>query len=374
MFNKNVITMPVPGGEPTTVTQFSYNPYADEFEEEGIELKVVGILQPKDEMNYGSLSNGFYYTEALTQYILKTNKNSEIATYIREDNQGKDIQSGQYATAYGNTDFGITYKYDYIKDLDTLEKETNVTGYVGSSSMTSLISGMMSGMMGGSSGGTSTGQSTPSIYTLSLRQVGGAELPSSISIYPVDFELKEHVLDYLDDWNNKEKDITLNGKLFEKGTRSKITYTDTLSIVIAMINTMIDVVTTALIIFTAISLVVSTVMIGIITYVSVVERTKEIGVIRSLGGSKKDVGHLFNAETFIIGLVAGLLGIGITYLLSFFANIIIGKLTGIYTLAALKSIQAIIMVIISVLLTSISGLTPAKAAARLDPVNALRSE
>ena len=380
VFNKNTINIPanpITGAEASTVTQFTYNPYADEFTDNGIELKVVGILQPKDQMNYGSLSNGFYYTKELTKYILEVNKNSEIASYIRDDNQGKDIQSGQYSTAFGTTDFGITYKYEYIKDLDTFEKETNVTGYIGSSSMASIMSGMMSGMMGGSSGGTTggtTGQSAPSIYTLSLRQVGGAELPSSISIYPVDFELKEHVLDYLNDWNDEEKDITLNGKLFEKGTRSRITYTDTLSIVISMINTMIDVVTTALVIFTAISLVVSTVMIGIITYVSVVERTKEIGVIRSLGGSKKDVGHLFNAETFIIGLVAGLLGIGITYLLSMVANVIIGNLTGIYTLAALRPIQAIIMVVISVLLTSISGLTPAKAAARLDPVNALRSE
>ena len=381
VFNKKVTNIPanpITGTEATTRVDFTYNPYADSFTDEGIELKVVGILQPKDEMNYGSLSNGFYYTKALTEYILEVNKNSEIATYIRDDNQGKDLQSGQYTTPMGAMDFGITYKYEYIKDLDTYEKETNVTGYVGSSSMASIMSGMMSGMMGGaggsSQGGATTGQSTPSIYTLSLRQVGGAELPSTISIYPVDFELKEHVLDYLDDWNDEDKDITLNGKLFEKGTRSRITYTDTLSIVISMINTMIDVVTTALVIFTAISLVVSTVMIGIITYVSVVERTKEIGVIRSLGGSKKDVGHLFNAETLIIGLVAGLLGIGITYLLSMFANVIIGKLTGIYTLAALKPIQAIIMVVISVLLTSISGLTPAKAAARMDPVNALRSE
>ena len=115
-------------------------------------------------------------------------------------------------------------------------------------------------------------------------------------------------------------------------------------------------------------------MIGIITYVSVVERIKEIGVIRSLGGRKKDVAHLFNAETFIIGLVAGLLGIGITYLIGFVANIIIGGITGIYTLVSLKWYQAIIMVTISVLLTLISGLFPSRSAARMDPVNALRTE
>ena len=129
-----------------------------------------------------------------------------------------------------------------------------------------------------------------------------------------------------------------------------------------------------LIAFTAISLVVSTVMIGIITYVSVVERIKEIGVIRSLGGRKKDVAHLFNAETFIIGLVAGLIGIGVTYLISFIANLIIGHLSGIYTIVALRWYQAIIMVVISVFLTLISGVFPSRSAAKMDPVNALRSE
>ena len=232
------------------------------------------------------------------------------------------------------------------------------------------MGGMQQPMMGGMMGGSS---SQNSYYTLTLNNVGGAKLPSSIAIYPVDFDLKEKVLAYLDDWNDADK-IIVNGTEILKENRSEITYTDTLSIVIAMVNTMINVITTALVAFTAISLVVSTVMIGIITYVSVVERTKEIGVIRSLGGSKKDVGHLFNAETFIIGLVAGVLGIGITYLLSIIANVIIGGITGIYTLVALKPLQAIIMVIISIGLTLISGLIPSKSAANMDPVNALRTE
>ena len=141
-----------------------------------------------------------------------------------------------------------------------------------------------------------------------------------------------------------------------------------------MINTMINIITYALIVFTALSLVVSTVMIGIITYVSVVERVKEIGVIRSLGGRKKDVSHLFNAETFIIGLVSGVFGILITLGLSVIINAIVGHFSGIYTIAALPVSDAIVMITISILLTLISGLIPSRAAANKNPVEALRTE
>lgn len=154
----------------------------------------------------------------------------------------------------------------------------------------------------------------------------------------------------------------------------KINYTDMIGIIINMVNTLIQIITYALIAFTALSLVVSTVMIGIITYVSVVERTKEIGVIRSLGGRKKDVSHLFNAETLIIGTASGVLGIAITYLISLIINLIIGNLAGIYSIASLPWYQAIIMILISILLTTISGLIPARSAAKKDPVVALRTE
>ena len=151
-------------------------------------------------------------------------------------------------------------------------------------------------------------------------------------------------------------------------------YSDVIGLIIGLVNNLIQIITIALISFTALSLVVSTVMIGIITYVSVVERTKEIGVIRALGGRKKDVSHLFNAETFIIGTAAGLLGIGITYLLSILINMVVGSLSGVYTIATLPWYQALIMVSLSVILTLISGLVPARAAAKRDPVVALRTE
>lgn len=154
----------------------------------------------------------------------------------------------------------------------------------------------------------------------------------------------------------------------------KISYTDSIGLIMGMVNDLINIITYALVAFTALSLVVSTVMIGIITYVSVVERTKEIGVIRSLGGRKKDVAHLFNAETFIIGLSSGLVGILVTYGLSALINVIVGNMTGIYTIASLTPLTAIIMIVLSVLLTTISGLIPSRAAAKKDPVVALRTE
>ena len=149
---------------------------------------------------------------------------------------------------------------------------------------------------------------------------------------------------------------------------------DALELVIVLINTMIDVISYALIAFTSISLVVSTVMIGIITYVSVVERIKEIGVIRSLGGRKKDVSHLFNAETFILGLLSGGIGIGISYGISYIASQIVWYLAKVPNIATLDPKHAVLLIALSIVLTLISGLIPSKSAANKDPVDALRTE
>ena len=166
----------------------------------------------------------------------------------------------------------------------------------------------------------------------------------------------------------------VDGVTLTKDDRSEVKYTDALELVINLINTMIDAVSTALIAFTSVSLIVSTVMIGIITYVSVVERIKEIGVIRSLGGRKRDVGNLFRSETFIIGLTSGLFGVGVTYIASFIVSAIVKANVGIANIAQLPVSQAAILILASVILTSISGLIPARSAAKKDPVVALRTE
>ena len=197
---------------------------------------------------------------------------------------------------------------------------------------------------------------------------------NNILIYPVSFDEKDLVTEYLDKWSDEDETITVNGRVIPIEERVQVTYTDTLELIISMINTMIDIISYALIAFTSVSLVVSTVMIGIITFVSVVERIKEIGVIRALGGRKKDVSYLFNAETFIIGLLAGLIGIGATYLVSFIVNLILEPLIGYPNIAALPITEAVVLVLLSIGLTLISGLIPAKSAANRDPVVALRTE
>ena len=345
---------------------------------DGVELKVVGILQPKKDTMYGCLTTGFYYTEALSKKVLNDNVNSLLSKFISEgksqlvSNNSLTSFMSQIETPYGKIDvpMGISYKYTYYFEENGKKTafENNV-GFVGNDSSSSFMS-ILGSMMGGSIGGAS---SSTKYYSLSLRNIGGNNLANYVKIYPTSFEEKDRVTSYLDAWN-EEGTIKLNDKELNLSDRDKISYDDNLEIVINMINTMINIITYALIVFTALSLVVSTVMIGIITYVSVVERVKEIGVIRSLGGRKKDVSHLFNAETFIIGLVSGVFGILITLGLSLIINAIVGHFTGIYTIAALPVSDAIAMITISILLTLISGLIPSRAAANKNPVEALRTE
>ena len=331
--------------EGITGTKFGYDA---SHKGEGIELTVTAILRPKEGLSFGSLSTGVCYTQALADEIVKVNSQSEIARYMLENEQ----EGGEYAlvgTILGSQIMGSipTYQMSYTFEGSTYTRTVCV-------------------------GSTYSAQNT-TIYTLMLRDAGGNTIPETISIYRVDFEWKDGVTAYLSKWN-EDGDITVNGKVLTAEERTQITYTDNLSVIISMIGDMIDIVTYALVAFTALSLVVSTVMIAIITYVSVIERVKEIGVIRSLGGRKKDVSRLFNAETFIIGFISGVIGIVITYIICLVINAVVGAAVGITGIASLPFTTALILIAVSVLLTLISGLIPAKLAAKKDPVEALRSE
>ena len=316
-------------------------------EGEGLNLKISCILRLKDGLTYGCLKPGLNLTEETVMSYIDTNINSKIVQWVKGDKghftitipdekePGKvntvviyfspAVQMDSYYAALGTT-LGDSYSHLIPKGLEGLRVNTDNT----------------------------------TVY----RALGGSKVVSTVSIYATDFDGKDHVLEYLDAWNEAE------GR--EEG--DKITYTDTVGLLMGMMQTMLNVITYVLVAFTAISLVVSSVMIGIITYVSVVERVKEIGVLRSLGARKRDIKNLFNAETFIIGLGAGLIGVVVTYLLSALISAVIYSFTGIAGIASLPILTAVIMICVSVGLTLISGLIPAAAAAKKDPVIALRTE
>lgn len=195
-----------------------------------------------------------------------------------------------------------------------------------------------------------------------ISYLAGNETPAAIIIYPTTFENKEKVVEYLDKFNDtKEKE-------------DKVIYTDLSETITSMTSGIMDAITIVLIAFSAISLVVSSIMIGIITYISVLERTKEIGILRAIGARKKDITRVFNAETFLVGICSGVIGIGIAYLFTFPINKILYSITDLENVAKLNPIHALILLLISITLTLIGGFIPSKIAAKKDPVEALRTE
>ncbi len=313
-------------------------------DDQGVNIEVKAILRLKEGYTYGCLTEGLNITEATVEKFVAQQKDTEIVQFINEHTIEREFE-------------GETFSFRLISPAKNLDSYyTSVLYY-------DVTTGQP---VQTADGGTMVISIHYSATDEPLRYVGGVDTPNDILIYPTDFDAKEKVLDYLDDWNNTCETENREGE--------KIKYTDRVGLLMGMVQTMLDVITYVLVAFTAISLVVSSVMIGIITYVSVVERVKEIGVLRSLGASKLDIKNLFNAETFIIGLAAGLFGVAVTYVLSFIVSLIIEVFTGIANIAMLQPLTAFIMVCVSVALTLISGLIPAAAAAKKDPVIALRTE
>ena len=322
-------------------------------EEEGTTIEISGILRLKDGLTHGCLSSGLCITESLLQSYIQHNMQSAVVKTLQDA-----INSGSPETI-ASTINSLVCELTFESMFETTQ--------------------------GGSSGSIAFDKLTPKYNSTSVtaselvRELGGNDTPSGISVYAKDFNTKQQMLDYMDGWNSAVEDartayFEANNTYEGYDGPTEITYSDTVGTLMGMVNTILNAITYVLVAFTAISLVVSTVMIGVITYVSVVERTKEIGILRSIGARKRDIRHVFNAETFIIGLFAGLIGILVAYLLQGIINLILSPLTGISGLAALPIWQAIIMVCVSVALTLISGLIPASAAAKKDPVIALRTE
>ncbi|MGM9813714.1 MAG: ATP-binding cassette domain-containing protein [Candidatus Enteromonas sp.] len=345
----------------------------------GMKMKIVGVLAPKETTSYGCLSNGLYYTPKFAARFIKDNLKSEIATFIDDFVTNGDSQKingytsmvlrqkiGDQSVTLIN---GLGYDYGFFFE-DQLYKGYGLVGL--QNGLSNLISSMGGG--GGSGGaGAGSGLSILRTATLTLRDVGGLDYPSSIMIYPMNFESKYLVTDYLNKWGKGDIQLS-NGETILVADQTDIDYTDNLEVVISVITGVVDIVTIALICFTALSLLVSTVMIGIITYVSVMERIKEIGVIRSLGGRKSDVSHLFNAETFMIGIGSGAFGLLITYFMELILNLTLGVSFNLGMIANLHWWTALIILVVAVVLTMIAGLIPSLEAAKQDPVNALRSE
>ena len=305
--------------------------------DEALELEVVGIIRPKEETITTNSYGEVWYTKALTEYVINEINESEIA---KEQLANKNIN------VFTNREFS-NEEFD-MNDLSPAEQQ-----YLASLSQSELAEVLKNYQ-----------ENSGATYESNLEKLGIVDLesPSTINIYAKDFNSKEALSDLISEYNNNTSE------------ENQISYTDLIEVMMSGVSNIIDIISYVLMGFVSISLVVSSIMIGIITYISVLERTKEIGILRSIGASKKDVSRVFNAETLIIGLSAGLLGILITVLLNIPINIIINNLAGVSSIAHLPVGGSIILVIISVLLTIIAGLIPAKMASKKDPVEALRTE
>ncbi len=309
-------------------------------------VRITGILKPSENAVAGTVVGGIGYQSEMIEDLIARVEASEVVK-AQKANEGVDVFSGNPFVKFTLAD------YDAIR----ARIEANPQ-----------FSGMLS-MLGVSiddkeaivriANEYMASQSTLEKNYLTLGVVD-PENPSSISIYPKDFDSKDAINTILDDFSKNE---------------SKLTYTDTIALMLESVTTIVNAISYVLVAFVAISLVVSSIMIGVITYISVLERTKEIGILRALGASKRDISRVFNAETLVIGFSAGALGILVSLVLIVIINVILFALTELAALKAVLSLPAALILIgISMVLTLIAGLFPASIAAKKDPVVALRTE
>lgn len=310
--------------------------------EEAEEIKVVGILKPNDDSVVASTTTGgIFYTDDLEKYVINKINDSEI---VKEQKEKKDV----------NILTGISFNEEEFS-VDKLSREQKMY-------LQSLSSEELADVI------TKYKEQSSKTYEDMLIELGSVDLekPSAIYMYAKDFKAKDEIKSIIDDYNKKQKK---QGK-----ENNVIHYNDLVGMLMSSVTSIVDMISYVLIGFVSISLIVSSIMIGIITYISVLERTKEIGILRAIGASKKDVSRVFNAETFIVGLVAGMLGIIVTLLLNIPINAIIREVAGVKGLSSLPIVGAMVLIAISVILTLIAGLIPSRIASKKDPVESLRSE
>ena len=306
------------------------------------EVKVVGIIRQKDNTMSSGMLGGIYYSSKISDYVIEQCENSQI---VKEQKENKDI----------NIFTGNSFKSNEKLDFSSLTPQQQMQ--FASMSQEEMMAYMQT-----------YNDNMNASYESNLKKMGVVNLdsPSQISLYAKDFDSKEALADCIEDYNDLQE---------EKGNSNNvISYSDMVGMMISSVSSVVNMISYVLIGFVSISLVVSSIMIGIITYISVLERTKEIGILRSIGASKKDVSRVFNAETFIIGLTSGCMGILITILLNIPISTIVASKTGVEHIAKLPWQGAIILILISLVLTLIAGLIPSKYASKKDPVEALRTE
>ena len=356
-----------------------------------IKLKITGVVRPKEVAKSALISTSLGYTRALTNYIIQYTDDSEVVKAQKENPNINVLNGMEFSPA--SDDEKISDAKKYLENLGVSDKANLFK--------TIMYSMQSAGDEVSNTDSSSIQTGTPDIATMSETQLAAMldeylkspdndtllkiydsyistgtyddnmttfgvvslDAPSSINIYTDSFENKEFISDCIEDYNSTASE------------ENQISYTDYIGILLSSVTTIINVISYVLIAFVAVSLIVSSIMIGIITFISVMERTKEIGILRAIGASKHNISQVFNAETFIIGLCSGLLGVGISLLLLIPINAIIHSVLGSDTVnASLPIPGAIILIILSMILTIIGGFVPSKKAAKKDPVTALRSE
>ena len=342
-----------------------------------VELTITGVIRPSEESENTFITQPLGYTSALTDYLVDHTAASPVVTAQLASPERSVLTGAAFAPADDAAREEDTRAY--LATLTTAEKAEICrsmlqSAYSGenmaAASETQLAAALdayVASAEPGDAGLLAIYDSyvSPGTYEDNMSAFGYVNLdtPSGIDIYTDSFEDKEQITACIEEYNRGVAE------------EDQISYTDYVGLLMSSVTTIVNVISYVLIAFVAVSLVVSSIMIGIITYISVLERTKEIGILRAIGASKRNISQVFNAETFIIGLLSGLIGIGVTLLLLIPGNAVIHAVTGSTDVnAALPAVSAVVLVVLSVVLTLIGGLIPSKKAAKKDPVAALRTE